>query len=283
MHPTEIFLRLIRHSPDGPPATRRCNSALPVPTERNAILTGAAGAIGMLWSVAALAQSTPSPSFARLCETSLPPAAVTITALTGDFTLQNDVSVADLTTRSGETRPGRHTAGLTEHAFQYRAALHSTSISEPASPMTCARMQVEATIDTRRQVVTIAREFHPHECAFDEIVRHETRHVQANRDYAARVAAQTQEEMIVAYRDRIFYGTREQIAQTMLGELNTRWIPAMRDRMKAVSAEQRKIDTTAEYERMYAICHGEIMRTVGAGRPAANPAEPAQPPRRPQR
>lgn len=107
--------------------------------------------------------------------------------------------------------------------------------------------------------VYVAKEFSKGSCAYNEIYRHELRHVNTYQEHLASI----NKGLVDTLSDRFATGSswRAPVGQTRTRiekELNERWMPYITREIERVESAQALIDTPEEYARVAETCNGEI-------------------------
>jgi hypothetical protein len=154
------------------------------------------------------------------------------------------------------------TVGLTESRFFYQSAVRTASMRDPASGLQCARIGAEMVIVTGPQTVHVARELRKGSCAFDEVLQHEMRHVQANQAIARDVATRAEQQFRAQYAGEVMIGTSEELMARFQRIIADEWIPEMEQMAREASRVHDGIDTPEEYQRIRGVCGGEVAAAI---------------------
>lgn len=208
-------------------------------------------------------------SFETRCHAELPKPQIVVNALPSAIEYDFSASVSNLTAASSPR--GSHTwiLGHTSAGLQHMVNIAGTSLTDPASGEACFSPLITVELNAGPQRVAVAREFPPGSCAFDEIVRHELRHVQTNQDAVEGTADELQRELQKAFGDRIWFGQPAQLQAWFNQEIESKWVPRLQQRLLAAERLHAEIDSPEEYARNRIICNGEIeavLQRISAGR-----------------
>lgn len=160
-------------------------------------------------------------------------------------------------------RPGSEIVGLTRGTAVVDIETRLAIVVDRRTNLECASPQLTVAYGYRPMTVYVAREFPKGSCAHERILDHEMRHVQAYREHLARI----EPELSQALRQWL---ANWQIERRPVGmasyllrrELNERWIPFIREAISRVEAEQARIDSPEEYQRVTGSCQGAIRNTL---------------------
>lgn len=203
------------------------------------------------------------PLHADECE-QLPAPSVSFKRITAPLTLNTRYSYKSLTNIGASlARPGQVVLGLTRGNAVVKMASTTPGFVEGSGRWECFSPQITVSLGFSPMVLYVAREFPPGTCAYDEIYRHEQRHVET---YLAHVAG-IEKELLDTLNQRFATGApwrgpvgekRAQLQQ----ELDERWLPYIERRIAAADAAQALIDTPEEYERVANTCDGEVRKKI---------------------
>lgn len=210
----------------------------------------------------ALAQTVPSPEFKASCEARLPPTKIRVTSLPSSVVYDFSLSVDDITARAHHTAAqGNVTLGLTEAAFQLNVSTQSSKLVSTAG-MACMRPTIEVTVQVGPQRVFIGREFAQGSCAFNEIAKHELKHVYANQAQLERTAQLLEKALQQQFGNQVFYGVDGQLNKAFVDGIKANWIPWGQARFKEGDTVHQAIDSPQEYARNNTMCEAEVPRIL---------------------
>lgn len=218
----------------------------------------------------ACAPEAPSPaqvaaapvSFEQQCELRLPATRVEVVALPGKLTYDLSRSMKGLTQKGARQRTlGQVVLGLTESKVETNMTWGNSLLLHPHKKSACLRPALKLTLNIP-QVVSVAREFSEGTCAFNDILRHELLHVQANQAHAETTARYMQEELTKFFGNRVFYGEEGELTAQLKEALAQSWLPLAKAKMDEVSKRHNVIDSPAEYAKNEFVCDGAISRAI---------------------
>jgi hypothetical protein len=174
----------------------------------------------------------------------------------GEVLVDTSRSAADLTAM--KSLGGRwRTSGLTTMSQQLGIRAWTRVLQSPDG-RGCALPRFEITLVIQPQHVYVGREFARGSCSFDEILAHEMRHVRANREHAARVAASFEGQLRLAFAESPVRGDPASLNARVLRMLEADWLPRLKRALEAGDAAHPAIDTEEEFHRLSQACGGEV-------------------------
>lgn len=203
----------------------------------------------------------PSEARADNCER-LPKPTVTLQRHQEAFSLDLRSSFRTLTLLGpAGTRPGMQVLGLTRGTAIVSFQTRIVSYVAPGGRWECASPQLTVTYGFSPMTVYVAREFPKGSCAWNEIHRHELRHVQAYQDHLAGIESELRETLQRRFvTGDPWRGPVGQARNRIQQELEERWAPYVKRMINKVDQTQALIDTPEEYARVASSCGGEIRR-----------------------
>jgi len=202
-----------------------------------------------------------APLRADECER-LPPPSVTLQRFVEPVTLNTQYGYRQLThLGAAVARPGDQVLGLTRGTAVVRVSTRTPSYTDAARRWECASPQLTLSYGFSPMVVYVAKEFPAGSCAYDEIYRHEQRHVSTYQQHLESIEQELAETLKRRFAGKApWRGPPGQTAAQLQQELNERWLPYIKHRIERVDAAQALIDTPEEYARVMNSCQGEVKR-----------------------
>lgn len=202
-----------------------------------------------------------APLLADECER-LPPPSVTLQRLSEPFTLNTQYGYRQLThLGAAVARPGDQVLGLTRGTAVVRVSMRVPAYTDATRRWECASPQLTLSYGFSPMRVYVAKEFPAGSCAYDEIYRHEQRHVATYEQHLASIEQELADALKRRFAgERPWRGPSGQTAAQLRQELDERWLPYIKRRIERVEAAQALIDTPAEYARVLDSCQGEVRR-----------------------
>jgi len=222
-------------------------------------LVSACDSHGLAPAVAA----TPAESFESQCARRLSPTSIQVLALPSEIHYNFDSGMAQLTSKGSRQRKlGQVVLGLTETTMRYKLNWGANYLVDPSTGQACMRPQLTLVFDVNPQLVSVAREFPRATCAFNEIVTHELRHVNANQAQLHATADTMQRELTSFFGQKVFYGSQEALKKQWQEALTSSWMPMAQAELAKVEHAHNVIDSPQEYARNRTICNGAISQAV---------------------
>jgi hypothetical protein len=203
----------------------------------------------------------------------LAPARITVQRVADEPALDTALDTAGLAARTRDARRGEIQLGLTE-AIQV-ADLEVTvdfAVIDPRNPLICgAASDIVVRFGFENVVVHIAREVAANRCMYDEVYRHERRHVEVDRDMVATYAPRIEAALraLVATRGVVRGLGREAVAATVRERVRGALDDVLRSLTRERRLRQRLIDGVEEQRRIGAACGGVLPRLLAPRRRAA--------------
>ena len=205
----------------------------------------------------------PHLSFEQHCEKNLPLTKVDVELAQQDVVFDFSHGIHALTAHAHKGEDGA-ILGLTKNGLGTQFQWHMNLIEDPLSDRACMRPQIRMLVAYGGQQVYVAKEFEPGGCAFNEVLEHENTHVSANRDQLALSALQLRGTLKGTLGNRVFYGTRKELARQLTEAVNEYWVPMAKLKFSESSPVHAEIDSDAGYREVLSRCQGEFAKTLRA-------------------
>jgi len=212
----------------------------------------------VLWSWALAVSAAPRSAFQARCEDSIGETLTVLTGAQNGFRIDNSVGYRSLTVMKGRARPGQYVLGLTRTESRVSINVGGRLLSDPASGYECIAPHIEVRLTYPPIVVYVSREFRPGSCAYEEVLAHEMRHLNAYLDYLPRVEARVRKALAQRFEGKPLYAPIGQAQGLLQREVDRGWMPYMKNEMTKVEALQAAIDSPQEYARLGKVCGGEV-------------------------
>lgn len=212
----------------------------------------------VLWWWALAATAAPRTDFQARCEDTIGETLSVLTGTQNGFRIDNSVGFRSLTAMKGRARPGQVVLGLTRTESRVSINVGGRLLVDPASGYECIAPQIEIKLYYPPIVVYISREFRPGSCAYEEVLAHEMRHLNAYLDYLPRAEARVRLALERRFEDKPLYARIGQAQSLLQREIDRGWMPYIRSEMAKVEALQAAIDSPQEYARLGKVCGGEV-------------------------
>ncbi len=154
------------------------------------------------------------------------------------------------------------TLGVTryEPVLEFRVKMEGYAFASGATCQHAAK--VDVTIGFRNVTVYVAREIPEGSCGFNEVLAHEQKHVEVNRQVLAEFAPVAAERLREYLIDHGSFRTNE--PELMIAALHDNMQAILNEAATAMNEEDRRrqqqIDSPAEYRRVSASCGGQLQR-----------------------
>lgn len=160
-------------------------------------------------------------------------------------------------------RPENRVLGLTRATSRASFEIRTTSYVERSGRWECASPQITVTYGHSPMTVYVAKEFPIGSCAYEEIYRHELRHVKAYQDHLVSIERDLTDTLMRRFATgQVWRAPKGQMRMMLEKEMNERWLPYIEREIERVEVKQAEIDTPEEYARVSASCGGEIERVA---------------------
>jgi hypothetical protein len=110
--------------------------------------------------------------------------------------------------------------------------------------------------------IYVGNEFPQGTCAYQQILTHELRHMQAYMDNLARVEKVVRQALDRRFEGKPLYAPSGTARSALQHEIDSVWFPFIKDEFEKGKAQQDAIDTPEEYARMGKVCDGAIAEVL---------------------
>jgi len=229
-----------------------------VSTSATAAEMAAAANGGAATTPASSASGAARTPFQVRCEDSIAKTVSVLSSRTNGYTVNNQLPYNILTARSGSAEQHMATLGLTVTKGQSAVSLGGAILQDPATGYECIAPRVELTLNYSPVLIYVGNEFVPGSCAYQVILEHEQRHLQAYMDNLVRVEKVVRDALNKRFDARPLYAPSGTVMSALEHEINSVWFPFIRDEFDKGKDKQALIDTPEEYARMGKVCNGAI-------------------------
>lgn len=212
------------------------------------------------------AKAAPRTPFQIRCEDSMAKTVSMLTSSDNGFRIDNTVPYLELTGMKGRVKPGSYVLGLTKTESRVAVTIGGGLLQDRASGYECIAPQIKVALYYAPIVVYIGREFHPGTCAYKAVLAHEMRHLNTYRNHLPKVETVVRAALARRFEARPLYAPAGQARQLLEDEIDTGWMPYMKNQMAAVEVEQAAIDSPQEYARLSKVCKGEVQSLIRPAR-----------------
>lgn len=220
----------------------------------------------VLWCWALAAAAAPAAArtdFQARCEDTMGETLSVLTGTQNGFRIDNSVGFRSLTAMKGRARPGQVVLGLTRTESRVSINVGGRLLSDPASGYECIAPHIEIRLTYPPIVVYVSREFRPGSCAYEAVLAHEMRHLNAYLDHLPRAEARVRLALARRFGDKPLYARIGQAQSLLQREIDRGWMPYIKSEMAKVEALQAAIDSPQEYARLGKVCGGEVQSLLG--------------------
>ena len=201
-------------------------------------------------------------AFRTLCEKQLPPTEIEVTARPAPITEVNNEDIRYLTGQQQSFSRGTFTLGLTSEAYSLNVSTRLNLLQMPGGGVACVRPALTFTLTEPYHKVSIAREFAPGTCIFNEVRAHEYRHVAVHQQSLGWARDIIEQELRAQFGNNVYYGAPAQLQHDIQDAVNSYWLPRVQQLHAEVEKRQGEIDTHEEYERLSNVCEGAAKQII---------------------
>ena len=212
-------------------------------------------------STVLLTAYSPTAAATDLCA-QLPPPSVTVKRTDEELVISSEYGYRELTHLGADiAHKGNAVLGLTRGKTRVRFLAQTVRYVDRSGRWECASPQITVTYGFNPLVVYVAKEFPKGSCAYDEVLKHEMRHVAANRAHLAAIEEPIHQALSKRFATgKLWRGAVGASAQQLQRERDALWLPFIRREIDRGAAAQAEIDSPEEYKRVSQACGGEIKR-----------------------
>lgn len=186
------------------------------------------------------------------------PAEVRVSAAEGQVQYVQK-STQDITNIYRQYAPGSTliAAGLTVAHIQFRIMIDASRTDSSR----CVLPSVQIIVDPGFQTIYISDALPPGSCSYEEIRKHELRHVAINREASAQAAALMQKRLISRISSVALHLTPAQVERQLTDIVYKEEVPVIRDHLKKqVDTDHAAHDSHEEYARLNNSCNKELQK-----------------------
>jgi len=216
-------------------------------------------ALAILCVSAAAHARTP---FQARCEDTIGQSVSVLTSSGNGYRIDNSHSFHGLSAMKGDRTPGSYVLGLTRTESRVGVKVQGRMLSDPASGYECVAPRLDITLSYLPIVVYIGREFAPGTCSYREILAHEMRHLATYLKFMPQAEKTVGEALARRFQGKPLYAPAGQARDLLQRELDTGWMPFIKNEMVKVERMQAAIDTPQEYARLGKVCAGEVQSLI---------------------
>ena len=210
----------------------------------------------------ALAPASARTAFQARCEDTIGQSVSVMSSKQNGYRIDNSYSFHGLSAMKGNRMPGSYVLGLTRTASQVGIKVEGRMLSDPASGYECVAPRLEINLYYLPIVVYVGREFPPHTCSYREILAHELRHHDIYLNYLPQAEKLISAALARRFEGKPLYAPRGQARSLLQREIDSGWMPFIKNEMAKVERLQAAIDTPQEYARLGKVCAGEVQSLI---------------------
>jgi hypothetical protein len=201
-------------------------------------------------------------AFQARCEDTIGQSVSVLTSSGNGYRIDNSHSFHGLSAMKGDRAPGSYVLGLTRTESRVAIGVQGRMLSDPASGYECVAPRLEIKLSYLPIVVYIGREFAPGTCSYREILAHEMRHLGTYLSFMPQAEKTVGEALARRFQGKPLYAPAGQARNLLQRELDTGWMPFIKNEMVKVERMQAAIDTPQEYARLGKVCAGEVQSLI---------------------
>lgn len=204
------------------------------------------------------------PDFRQTCEERLPVPTLLVKGAENGYSVDHRLSYQELTGMGADLlKHGKsNVLGITRAETSATVEMKLARLENENGSQECLSPQVIITIEYKPIMIFIGREFPAGSCTYQEVLRHEMRHVSTYREYLPRIEAAVRSQLKQMFHSRIIYGAPGTLERQLKAQIYEDWLPVVDREIRRVNAAQARIDTAEEYDRMENVCEGEVQRIL---------------------
>jgi hypothetical protein len=216
----------------------------------------------------ALAPASARTAFQARCEDTIGQSVSVMSSNQNGYRIDNSHSFHGLSAMKGSRAPGSYVLGLTRTESRVGVKVEGRMLSDPASGYECVAPRLDIKLTYLPIVVYVGREFAPGTCSYREILAHEMRHLDVYLKYLPQAEKVVGDALARRFQGKPLYAPAGQARNLLQREVDTGWMPFIKNEMAKVERLQAAIDTPQEYARLGKVCAGEVQSLI---RPAKRP------------
>ena len=203
----------------------------------------------------------PTPVRADECDR-LPAPTVTVKRTEEPISINTQYGYRQLTHLGSDiARTGHVILGLTRGNARVSFSVQMARYVDRTRRWECASPQLVVTYGFSPMTVYVAREIPKGTCAYDEVFRHEMRHVNAYQKHLADIEQNLRDTLTARFATgKPWRGPLGQAPRVLQRELVERWQPYLEREINLGMEAQKAIDSPEEYALVLDACDGEIRR-----------------------
>jgi hypothetical protein len=209
-----------------------------------------------------LAPASARTAFQARCEDTIGESVSVTSSAQNGYRIDNSYSFHGLSAMKGERAPGSYVLGLTRTESRVGVKAQGRMLSDPSTGYECVAPRLEIKLTYLPIVVYVGREFAPGSCAYREILAHEMRHLDVYLNYLPQAEKIVGDALARRFQGKPLYAPTGQARNLLQREIDSGWMPFIKNEMTKVERLQAAIDTPQEYARLGKVCAGEVQSLI---------------------
>ncbi|AKU20266.1 hypothetical protein MJ904_25595 [Massilia sp. MB5] len=200
------------------------------------------------------------------CEDTISKTASVMSAQQNGYSVNTQLSYKSLTQMKGDYQPNSYVLGLTRTESLVKVGWTGQLLQDPESGYECIAPKIDVKLSYAPVRIYVGNEFPKGSCGYDVILAHEMQHMRIYMDNLPKVEVVVREALLKRFGDKPLYALSRTAQSALNHEINSGWLPFIKAEMEKVEAQQAKLDSPAEYERLGKSCNGEIQTILNKTR-----------------
>ena len=215
-----------------------------------------------LCALACAASASARSGFEAQCEAKLGRPKAELVMKGAGFSVDNSLSIAELTRREGLPVGPQVVLGLTRARSQVSIDWAGRVLTDRKRGRECMVPRVDVQLGYTPIVIHVGSEFKPGTCAYEAVLAHEKRHMAlflenldaAGKTLRATFAARLGTKPVHAKRGTAF--------DALGRDIDEHWLPLAKAELARADEAQAAIDTAEEFDRLSKLCEGEVQSII---------------------
>jgi len=216
----------------------------------------------LLACLCAAAPASARTAFQARCEDTIGQSVSVMSSQQNGYRVDNSYSFHGLSAMKGERAPGSYVLGLTRTESRVAIGVQGRMLSDPATGYECVAPRLDIKLTYLPIVVYVGRVFPPGSCSYREILAHEMRHLDIYLNYLPQAEKAVGDALARRFEGKPLYAPAGQVRNLLQREIDSGWMPFVKNEMAKVERMQAAIDTPQEYARLGKVCAGEVQSLI---------------------
>jgi hypothetical protein len=201
-------------------------------------------------------------AFQARCEDTIGQSVPLMSSTQNGYRIDNSYSFHGLSAMKGGRGPGSYVLGLTRTESRVGVKVAGRLLGDPSTGYECVAPRLEIKLTYLPIVVYVGREFPPGSCSYREILAHEMRHLDVYLNYLPQAEKVVGDALARRFQGKPLYAPAGQARNLLQREIDSGWMPFIKNEMTKVERLQAAIDTPQEYARLGKVCAGEVQSLI---------------------